>query len=76
MFVPPATTVKDVTPYSHIVLFTGDVVMNAGVLTVTVAEPIRFADGLLTVHPLASVTLSSVYVVVATGVTVILAPLT
>ena len=50
--------------------------MNAGVLTVTVAEPIRFADGLLTVHPLASVTLSSVYVVVATGVTVILAPLT
>ena len=74
MSVPPATVEKNVTPYSHTVLLTGFVVMNAGVLTVTVADPLRFA-GVVCVHPLASVTLTNVYVVVAAGVTVMLFPL-
>ena len=74
--VPVATTLKATSPYSHIVLLTGDEVIAGIALTVTIAEPKRFAEGLNTSHPFASLTLNSVYVVVTRGETVISAPLT
>ena len=66
---PVAATLKLTIPYSQVITSAGDVVISGRSLTVTVAEPIRLADGSSISQPLASVTLSSLYVVVAAGVT-------